>query len=274
VVLLPYLPKLARSWWALGLPAHEFNAFVRSREYDEVRGRVRVGLVLATFAAAVVVISSLQFDGHDGSKEATYAAGGFAVAVLAGVTLLRNDARRGWQDRMDAEEQARVRAEAESVVVAARQPDPPLLWLRRKLTGGGHATELAEDLHARIQANGLVLESYQDPVRRRARSSYTYAQGALAVGFLALVGGAVAVLVFADTPQSQVAVGALTAVGSALSGYIAATYLRIYDRAQQQLNFYFEAPLIASYMLEAERLAPKGKSPRRCVHANPRGGHA
>jgi hypothetical protein len=71
------------------------------------------------------------------------------------------------------------------------------------------------------------------------------------------------VLIIADDAASQVTVGALTAIGSALSGDIAATYLRIYERAQQQQNFYFEEPLISSYLLAAERLADKLSGERR-----------
>lgn len=85
----------------------------------------------------------------------------------------------------------------------------------------------------------------------------------MAAGFITLVAGAVAVLALASTPQQQVSVGVLSAVGSALSGYVAASFLRIYDRAQEQLNFYFEAPLIESRLLEAERLAQKLKGSRR-----------
>jgi hypothetical protein len=48
------------------------------------------------------------------------------------------------------------------------------------------------ELRERLAANDAVLKSYQDPVRRQARTSYTYAQLALAAGFMTLIGGAAA----------------------------------------------------------------------------------
>lgn len=63
--------------------------------------------------------------------------------------------------------------------------------------------------------------------------------------------------------NAKLGIAGLTAVGAALSGYIARTYLRVYGRAQDQLNFYFREPLIMSYLLNAERLAEKLTGDRR-----------
>jgi MFS family permease len=107
-----------------------------------------------------------------------------------------------------------------------------------------------------VTANRALLDEYQRPVRAQARTSYTFAQGAIFVGLLVLVGGVIITLT-ANDPSARLSVAGLTAVGAALSGYIARTYLRVYERAQHQLNFYFREPLITSYLLNAERLAEK-----------------
>lgn len=95
------------------------------------------------------------------------------------------------------------------------------------------------------------------------RSCYTYAQAAIAGGFLVLVAGAISVAAFVQTSTAQITLGALTGLGSALASYIATTYLKIYNTAQRQLNFYFEEPLIGSYLLTAERLADNLSDERR-----------
>ena len=49
----------------------------------------------------------------------------------------------------------------------------------------------------------------------------------------------------------------MTAIGSVVAGFISNTYLRVYERTLVQLNFYFQQPLVTSYVLTAERLADK-----------------
>ena len=43
-------------------------------------------------------------------------------------------------------------------------------------------------------------------------------------------------------------------IGGALSGFLSRTYIRVYERALQQLNQYFNQPLLNSYLLSAERI--------------------
>lgn len=107
-----------------------------------------------------------------------------------------------------------------------------------------------------LSANRDLLDEYQRPVRRQARTSYTFAQIAIFVGLLLLIGGVVITLLASDS-SAKLGVAGVAAVGAAVSGYVARTYLRVYERAQDQLNFYFREPLISSYLLTAERLAEK-----------------
>jgi hypothetical protein len=53
----------------------------------------------------------------------------------------------------------------------------------------------------------------------------------------------------------QVTVAALTAIGSTVSGYISKTFLRSYEISVRQAERYFREPLVAGYLLAAERIA-------------------
>jgi hypothetical protein len=208
-------------------------------------------LVISTLAtAALVPLTATVWNGATTAWVAAGMAALVSVSSYVGIWTSAISAHRAYLDRQDDEAQQEARERLRNV------PSAPM-----GARGGSRHRD--EELRQRIAANDAVLKSYQDPVRRQARTSYTYAQAALAVGFITLVAGAVAVLAVADDATSQVAVGALTAIGSALSGYIAATYLRIYERAQTQQNFYFEEPLITSYLLTAERLAAQVTGERR-----------
>lgn len=112
------------------------------------------------------------------------------------------------------------------------------------------------DLPALIRINRQQMEQYEELTRRQANSSYRLSQGALAIGLSLLAAGSVAALLTPES-SSKAVVGALTAIGSVVAGYISNTYLRVYERTLVQLNFYFQQPLVTSYVLTAERLADK-----------------
>jgi hypothetical protein len=111
----------------------------------------------------------------------------------------------------------------------------------------------ASKLTEMLKANRKQMEAYDELARVQARESFRNSQIAIAVGLFVLVSGAfVALLV--DTTASKVTTATLTALGGLLSGYISKTFLRVYERAQQQLTFFFQQPLINSYILAADRL--------------------
>jgi hypothetical protein len=148
-------------------------------------------------------------------------------------------AKREYEDRVESERAEKLRA--------ARDEALP---------------ESEAELALRLSANRDVLNAYQEPVRARARTSYVFAQIATAVGLIVLLAGAVTMLWVNDS-SVQLGVAGLTAIGTALSGYIARTFLRVYERAQEQLNFYFREPLVTSYLLTAERLTEKLEGEKR-----------
>jgi hypothetical protein len=112
------------------------------------------------------------------------------------------------------------------------------------------------DLRDLLRVNRRQMEAYEVLTRRQAASSYRLSHLALAIGLAVVVTGSVWAL-RADETSTQVVAAALSTVAAAISGFIARTYLRIYERTLEQLNHYFEQPLVSSYVLTAERLIDK-----------------
>ncbi|MFD5406638.1 TRADD-N-associated membrane domain-containing protein [Streptomyces griseorubiginosus] len=110
--------------------------------------------------------------------------------------------------------------------------------------------------------NQVLIDKYHELTTRQARTSYRNSQYAMAVGFALLVlGGAIALR--SPSGAGQVVIGTLTALGTSLSAYLGATFLRAYERALLQMNYYFGQPLVTSYILQAERLSGALSSDRR-----------
>jgi hypothetical protein len=65
------------------------------------------------------------------------------------------------------------------------------------------------------------------------------------VGFLLLLVGGVVALRATDETSKTVVAG-LAAIGSLTSGYVSRTFLKAEDRAMEQLNYYFQQPLVTS----------------------------
>lgn len=111
----------------------------------------------------------------------------------------------------------------------------------------------AKDLVALIKANRRQMSAYDVLAQAQANTAFRNSQLAMAAGLLVLVGGAI-VAISAPELATKVATASLTAIGGALSGFIARTFLQTYSSAVRQLNFYFQQPLITSYLLTAQRL--------------------
>jgi hypothetical protein len=118
------------------------------------------------------------------------------------------------------------------------------------------------DLRGLLRLNRSQMAAYEALTRRQAASSYRLSHVALAVGLILIAGGAAAAL-FADGGATKAATAGLAAIAGTMSGFIARTYLRIYERTLLQLNYYFEQPLVSSYVLTAERLVAKMSETRR-----------
>jgi chemotaxis protein histidine kinase CheA len=113
-----------------------------------------------------------------------------------------------------------------------------------------------KDLEELLRLNRTQMQAYQALSRGQQRSAFRSSLIALFVGLVVLVGGVVVVvLVKGDT--SKVAIAGVAALGSALSSYIASTYLQLHGEAARQLRFFSDQPIITSYIYEAERLVTK-----------------
>lgn len=118
------------------------------------------------------------------------------------------------------------------------------------------------DLPGMLRFNRSQMKAYESLTREQASSSYLLSHVALGVGLALVIGGGVAALAANGTPTKAAAAG-LAAIAVAVSGFLARTYLRIYERTLAQLNYYFNQPLISSYVLTAERLADKMSQERK-----------
>jgi len=125
-------------------------------------------------------------------------------------------------------------------------------------SGSGHEAddEIPRDVTTFAQVarpNQRLIATYHSLTTAQASSSYRNSQIAMAVGLLILAGGGAATFNSRES-SAQVVLGVLTGLGSAFSAYLGATFLSAYNRALQQMNYYFGQPLANSYLLTAERL--------------------
>lgn len=108
-----------------------------------------------------------------------------------------------------------------------------------------------EDVRARNQRR---IDEYNQIAWDQARGSYRNSQIAMAIGLALLVGGVITTTLESH-PAAQLVVGGLTGLGSAVSAYLGATFIRAYNEAINQMNYYYGQPLVHSYLLEAERMS-------------------
>jgi hypothetical protein len=131
-----------------------------------------------------------------------------------------------------------------------------------EIPGAPHEDPAADERVSVLES----LRKYQEQSQRQANSSYRLAQFAIFGGFLLLLaGGAVAVNISVTT--AQFVIGGLAALGTAISGYIGATAIRMYNRTQAQMNFYYAQPLVQYYLIRAERMTSKLSDPSRADKA-------
>jgi hypothetical protein len=104
-----------------------------------------------------------------------------------------------------------------------------------------------------IELNRLMLDNYHGIATNQATRSFRSSQRAMWTGFAWLILCFSAGFIFPN-PGAPLLIGSLAATGGALAAFLGRTYLRVYERSLQQLNQYFNQPLLNSYYLNAERL--------------------
>ena len=74
---------------------------------------------------------------------------------------------------------------------------------------------------------------------------------------LALIAAGIIVALVTDVAATKYSAALITAAGVATSGYIAETFIRVREQSAHQMTYYFQQPLVQSYLLTAERLADR-----------------
>ncbi len=212
---------------AEGKARRRFARLVEKRSY--VLGGIALAYLFAGLAAVTLAL------GKDmGLSKHARLAVGVSFGIVAGLSLVCAVVLPGLMDAR--REQREVEKEARDAVAES-------------------ADELgdAKDLVALIKANRKQMSAYDVLVQAQAKTAFRNAQFAMGAGLLVLLFGAIVALSTADL-QAKIVTATLTAIGGTLAGFIAKTFLDTYRRSIQQLNFYFQQPLITSYLLAAQRL--------------------
>lgn len=97
------------------------------------------------------------------------------------------------------------------------------------------------------------IDFYHDIAIKQSKRSFIGAQVAMYVGFFALLAlGGIAVT--AQNPTAAITAGGLGVASTALSGFVAATFIKAHSEASAQLRDFFLQPVEFSRMLGVERL--------------------
>lgn len=112
----------------------------------------------------------------------------------------------------------------------------------------------ADDLLGLIRLNRSQIQAYDLLARKHSASSHRASLAAMAVG-LVMVGAGLAIVWLAPEAATKYSAAIIAATGTASGGFIAQTFIRVQRSAQDQMRYYFQQPLIHSYLLMAERLA-------------------
>ncbi|MFC8935669.1 hypothetical protein ACFT1A_26610 [Rhodococcus sp. NPDC057135] len=110
-----------------------------------------------------------------------------------------------------------------------------------------------DDLIGLMRANRKQMEAYDALARSQAASAHFASMVAGGIGLLTITSG-ILVIVFAGDSSTKYAAALIAAAGAATSGYVAKTFIYVQDGTMQQMRFYFQQPLVQSYLLSAERL--------------------
>ncbi|NKY47990.1 TRADD-N-associated membrane domain-containing protein [Nocardia cerradoensis] len=121
------------------------------------------------------------------------------------------------------------------------------------------------DLLGLMEVNRRQMDAYDAQARGQGGSSHWSSLVAMTVG-LGIVGAGLTITVVASEDATKYAAAIVAAVGTATGGYIAQTFIRLNSAAQDQVRYYFEQPLVQSYLLTAERFVlqmPAAERPKQ-----------
>ncbi|MFE9785216.1 hypothetical protein ACFYO7_07540 [Nocardia salmonicida] len=136
-------------------------------------------------------------------------------------------------------------------------------WIGRMKATADSAFEQVQDpsdVMGFLAANRKQMSTYDQIARDQASSSHRASTWAMVVGLLLVVSG-IAAAIFGSDAASKYAAAIVTATCAATSGYIASTFIKVQSSTQDQMRYFFQEPLVQSYLLSAERLI--GQMPGR-----------
>ncbi len=148
-----------------------------------------------------------------------------------------------WAERGEREKAAREREILES---AAER-------LREKM-----------ELASLVDFNRVLLDRYHGIATGQATKAYRSSQVAMGVGLAILVAAVLVGWNFQGSAD-RVFVGSAAAIGTTFTGYLSRTYMQTYERALQQLNQFFNQPVLNGYFLTAERISQQLPDDRRAA---------
>jgi len=102
--------------------------------------------------------------------------------------------------------------------------------------------------------NARLLDRFVCVALGQARAAYVFCAVSASVSLLILFGGATVALTAAPA-DSRAMIAVVTALGSALSGYLTVTFLQTYRTALRQMNCYYSRPLAEGFILQAKQIA-------------------
>ncbi|MGW6578907.1 TRADD-N-associated membrane domain-containing protein [Streptomyces globisporus] len=198
-----------------------------------------MGAAVAALAAGAGVFTAVNGDKSNADPVPGWLLGTFAtvvaLAVFAGIGAIILRERRKAAARRD--EQARLDNAAEK--------------LRERM-----------ELASLVNFNRVLLEKYHGVATRQANKSFVSALAAMTVGLLVLVGAFIASMHFNELGE-RLFIGSLAVLATAFVGYLSKTFLAVYDRSLQQLNQYFNQPVLNGYFLTAERIVERLDDPMK-----------
>lgn len=109
-----------------------------------------------------------------------------------------------------------------------------------------------------FRLNRRQLDEYQSVTRRQQRSAFLLAQAATLIAFAVLIAGIIITL-SSDKNIDKYITGGLSALGSALSAFVAATFFSLQKDANRQMYRYYLEPQRTGRLIAAERAANKLK---------------
>ncbi|MGW3824546.1 hypothetical protein ACWEAF_20090 [Streptomyces sp. NPDC005071] len=125
---------------------------------------------------------------------------------------------------------------------------------REAIESAAHRIRERMELPSLIDFNRIRLDQYHGIATDQASKAYRSSRLAMHVGLVILVVSFIAGWRL-NAQGGRLFVGTIAAVGTAFTAYLSRTYMRMYDRTLQQLNQYFNQPVMNNYFLMAERIA-------------------